>query len=114
MALGRHVRSRVRANYVASQLAARSMVEQRKGLIVNISFWSGQKYNGNAAYGVAKAAVDKQTEYMAHELRDYNVAVVSLYPGLVRTEGVMAGAEWFDFSNSVRPVYRASRGGPGD
>lgn len=95
----------VRANYVASQFAARSMVEQRQGLIVNISFWAAQKYMGNTAYGVAKAAVDKQTEYMAHELRDYNVAVVSLYPGLVRTESVMAGAEWFDLSNSESPQF---------
>lgn len=95
----------VRANYVASQLAARSMVEQRTGLIVNISFWAAQKYMGNTVYGVAKAAVDKQTAYMAHELRDYNVAVVSLYPGLVRTESVLAAAEWFDFSNSESPQF---------
>jgi NAD(P)-dependent dehydrogenase (short-subunit alcohol dehydrogenase family) len=95
----------VRANYAASQLAAPSMIEQRRGLIVNISFWAAQKYMGNVAYGVAKAAVDKQTEYMAHELRDYNVAVVSLYPGLVRTEGVMRAAEWFDLSNSESPQF---------
>lgn len=95
----------VRANYVASQLAAPSMVAQRRGLIVNISFWAAQKYMGNVAYGVAKAAVDKQTEYMAHELRDYNVAVVSLYPGLVRTESVMRAAQWFDLSNSESPRF---------
>ncbi|MBN9389426.1 MAG: SDR family NAD(P)-dependent oxidoreductase [Chloroflexi bacterium] len=95
----------VRANYVASQLAAPSMIEQRRGVIVNISFWAAQKYMGNVAYGVAKAAVDKQAEYMAHELRDYNVAVVSLYPGLVATEGVLREAEWFDMSNSESPRF---------
>ena len=41
---------------------------------------------GNVAYGVAKAATDKLTADMAHELLEHNVAVVSLYPGLVRTE----------------------------
>jgi NAD(P)-dependent dehydrogenase (short-subunit alcohol dehydrogenase family) len=59
----------------------------------------------NTAYGVAKAAVDKMTEYMAQELAQYNVAVVSLYPGLVRTESVMRSAEYFDLSNSESPQF---------
>src|SRR5579871_2456506 len=43
----------VRAAFVASALAARTMVDERRGLIVNISFWSAQKYIGNVPYGVA-------------------------------------------------------------
>src|SRR5919205_2751658 len=46
----------VRAHYVASAHAAREMVERRGGLIVNISFWAAQRYVGNVAYGVVKAA----------------------------------------------------------
>jgi NAD(P)-dependent dehydrogenase (short-subunit alcohol dehydrogenase family) len=95
----------VRAHYVASIHAAGLMTAQRSGLIANISFWAGQKYMGNAAYGVAKAADDKMAVYMAHELREYNVAAVSIYPGLVRTEGVMAAAENFDLSNSESPQF---------
>jgi NAD(P)-dependent dehydrogenase (short-subunit alcohol dehydrogenase family) len=76
----------VHAHYYASQLAARSMVPGRRGLIVNISFWAAQKHVGNVAYGVSKAATDKMTADMATELRPHGVAVVSLYPGLVRTE----------------------------
>ena len=95
----------VRAHYVASIHAARLMTAQRSGLIVNISFWAGQKYMGNTAYGVAKAADDKMAVDMAHELREYNVAAVSIYPGLVRTEGVMAAAEYFDLSNSESPKF---------
>lgn len=34
----------VRAHYHASQLAARSMVARRRGLIVNISTWAAQKH----------------------------------------------------------------------
>ena len=90
----------VRAAFVASSHAARLMVPQRRGLIVNISHWAAQKYIGNAIYGVAKAATDKMTADMAHELRPYAVAVVSLYPGLVRTELVMQAAAAFDLSNS--------------
>ena len=95
----------VRAAYVASQLAAQMMVGQQSGLIVNISFWAAQKYLSNVAYGAAKAATDKLTADMAHELREHNVAVVSLYPGLVRTEKVMEAAAWLDLSNSESPQF---------
>lgn len=95
----------VRAHYVASAHAARMMVEQQSGLIVNISFWAAQKYIGNVAYGVSKAATDKLTADMAHELRAHNVADVSLYPGMVRTEKVMEAAAFLDLSNSESPQF---------
>jgi NAD(P)-dependent dehydrogenase (short-subunit alcohol dehydrogenase family) len=41
---------------------------------------------------------------MAHQLRPDNVTVVSLYPGLVRTEAVLA-AGVFDLSNSESPEF---------
>ena len=94
-----------RAHYHASQLAAPQMIEQGRGLIVNISFWAAQKHVGNVAYGVAKAATDKLTADSAVELRPYGVAVVSMYPGLVRTEKVMEAAEWLDLSNSESPEF---------
>jgi NAD(P)-dependent dehydrogenase (short-subunit alcohol dehydrogenase family) len=95
----------VRAHYVASGHAARMMVQQGSGLIVNISFWAAQKHIGNVAYGVSKAATDKLTADMAHELRASNVAVVSLYPGMVRTEKVMEAAAFLDLSNSESPQF---------
>ncbi|HEY0377845.1 MAG TPA: SDR family NAD(P)-dependent oxidoreductase [Pyrinomonadaceae bacterium] len=95
----------VRAAYVASAHAARAMVSQRGGLIVNISFWAAQRHLGNVAYGVSKAATDKLTADTAHELREHNVAVVSLYPGLVRTEKVMEAAAFLDLSNSESPQF---------
>jgi dehydrogenase/reductase SDR family member 1 len=94
----------VRAALVAGQLAARRMVSARRGLIVNLSSWAAQKYIGNVLYGVAKAATDKLTADMAHELRRPGVAAVSLYPGLVRTEAVLA-AGVFDLSNSESPQF---------
>jgi NAD(P)-dependent dehydrogenase (short-subunit alcohol dehydrogenase family) len=94
-----------RAHYHASQLAAPVMISQRRGLIVNISFWAAQKYIGNVAYGVSKAATDKMTADMATELKPHGVAVVSLYPGLVRTEKVMEAAKWLDLTNSESPEF---------
>jgi len=97
----------VRAAFFSSAHAAEMMVEQRRGLIVNISFWAAQKYVGNAIYGISKAATDKMSADMAHELRPSGVAVISLYPGLVRTEAVMQAARggWLDISNSESPEF---------
>lgn len=97
----------VRAAFVAASHAAGIMVPRRQGLIVNISFWAAQKHLGNVIYGVSKAATDKMTADMAHELRPHGVTVVSLYPGLVRTESVMLAAKggWLDLSNSESPEF---------
>ena len=94
----------VRSAFVTGQLAARAMVAQRHGLIVNISHWAAQKHIGNTVYGIAKAATDKLTSDTAVELRPHGVTVVSLYPGLVRTEAVLA-AGVFDLSNSESPEF---------
>ena len=95
----------VRAHYVASKLAAKRMIKQGSRLIVNISFRAAQKRIGNVAYGVAKAATDRMTIYMAEELKPHGVTAISLYPGLVRTEGVMRAAEFLDLSNSESPQF---------
>lgn len=102
----------VRGTLRASQLAVPLMLRHRSGLIVNLSFWAAQTYLTNTPYGVAKAAVDKMTADMAHELKLYRaeldeaeITVVSLYPGLVRTESVMEAAEFFDLSNSESPRF---------
>jgi dehydrogenase/reductase SDR family protein 1 len=94
----------VRAAFVASQHAARMMVPAKRGLIVQVSSWAAQKHAANTIYGVAKAATDKMAADMAHELKPHGVAAVSLYPGLVRTESVLA-AGVFDLSNSESPEF---------
>jgi dehydrogenase/reductase SDR family member 1 len=95
----------VRAHYVASVLAAPLMIAQQSGLIVNISFSAASKDDAGVAYGVAKAASDRMAACMAYELRPHQVAVVALYPGLVRTEAVLAAGDYFDLSNSESPQF---------
>jgi dehydrogenase/reductase SDR family member 1 len=94
----------VRAAFVASQHAARMMTQSHRGLIVNISFWAAQKYLRNVIYGIAKAATDKLTSDAARELSSHGVSVVSLYPGLVKTEAVV-GAGIFDLSTAESPEF---------
>ena len=95
----------VRAHYAASILAAPMMIAHGSGLIVNISFFAAQRNDKGVAYSAAKAADDRMAMAMAHELRPHNVAAVSLYPGLVRTELIMKDAKFFDLTNSESPQF---------
>lgn len=76
----------VRSHYVASVMAAPLLFASQGGLVVNVSSPGAVRYMHNVVYGVAKAAVDRLTADMAHELRTRGVAVVSIWPGIVNTE----------------------------
>jgi len=78
-----------RSHYVSSHEAVPMMIEQKDGLIVNISSFAGAAYAFNLAYGVGKAAVDRMAKDMAWELREYGVTCVSMWPGWVRTERLL-------------------------
>jgi NAD(P)-dependent dehydrogenase (short-subunit alcohol dehydrogenase family) len=80
----------LRSNYVASYYAAPIMVEARRGLIVNISFYGAVSYFHGAAYGAAKAGTDKMTCDMAVDLAPHGVCAVSLWPGFVLTDALAA------------------------
>ncbi|WP_019926962.1 SDR family NAD(P)-dependent oxidoreductase [Nocardia sp. BMG111209] len=75
----------VRSHYVAAHFAAPLLIESG-GLIVNVSSPGAVHYTHNTVYGVAKAAVDRLTADLAHDLRDTGVTAVSLWPGIVDTE----------------------------
>ncbi len=100
-----------RSAYVASVHAARSMVEAGRGVIVNVSSSGAEEYAWHVAYGVGKCALDRLTADTAHELRPFGVAVVSVWPGFVRTEridgAVAAGAlpAGLDISGAESPRF---------
>ncbi|CAM3347090.1 SDR family NAD(P)-dependent oxidoreductase [Nocardioides dubius] len=76
----------LRAHYVALHAAAPIMVGQGAGTIVNITSVGTRAYLHSTLYGISKAGLDKLTHDAALELRQHGVNVVSLWPGLVRTE----------------------------
>ena len=85
----------VRSNYIAGIFAAEIMVSQGSGLIANIS--AGQKessYIENVPYSISKAAVNQMAIFMAKELGAHGVSSVSLLPGIVATEMVVARKNW--------------------
>jgi len=78
----------LRGHYHCTVLASRLMVPRREGLIINISSPGGLKYLFNVAYGIGKAGCDRMAADCAHELKSSNVAMISLWPGAVKTEYV--------------------------
>ena len=86
----------LRSHFVCSVHAARMFTARGEGgLIVNISSFGGLQYAGFAgdiAYGVGKAALDRLSGDMAVQLQKHDVAVLSLWPGAVKTEIIEARA----------------------
>jgi dehydrogenase/reductase SDR family protein 1 len=80
----------LRSHLVASQLAVPLMLPQGRGLIVNTSSGGGIRYTFNVAFGVQKAGVDRMARDMAHELRRYGIAAVSIWPGYIKSEKLAA------------------------
>lgn len=96
--------SGVRAHYVATVLCA-PLLRRLRGLVVTVSMEIGAAHDAghNVPYNVAKAADERLVEATAAQLAEASVASVGLYPGLVRTEGVLQAAEFFDLTESQSP-----------
>jgi len=95
----------VRAHYVASTFAMPLMLSGGSGLIVNISSFAAANPKESVALGVAKSATDRMSLLMAEQVREHGIAVITLYPGLVRTEGILKWKEYIDLSNSESPQF---------
>ena len=95
----------LRSYYVASVFAAPMMIPRRSGVIVNISSGGARQFAGNVAYGVGKAAVDKLSSDMAHQLRQHNVASISVWPPLTKTEKVIAYKEDYNLTKAYSPLF---------
>ncbi|MFJ4467184.1 SDR family NAD(P)-dependent oxidoreductase [Streptomyces sp. NPDC089424] len=80
----------LRSHYVAAYYAAPLLLANGRGMIVATGHYGAVSYYQGPAYGAQKAGADKMAADMAHELRPYGVASVSIWMGGLDTERARA------------------------
>jgi len=76
----------LRSSYVASYYAAPLMVAQRHGLILFTSASGSVHYVYGPVYGAHKSGMDKFAADMAVDLKDFDVAALSIWMGALKAE----------------------------
>ena len=80
----------IRSTYVASWHAAKLMVAQGNGLIVNTSGSGAVHYVYGPGYGAHKASQDKMAADMAVDLKGTGVSALSIWMGALLTDRLQA------------------------
>ncbi len=80
----------VRGPFLLCRAALPFMIPRKAGVILNITSGAATKLSrpGDTVYGLTKAALDRFSIGLAREVRKHNIAVLSVSPGSVRTEGM--------------------------
>jgi NAD(P)-dependent dehydrogenase (short-subunit alcohol dehydrogenase family) len=81
----------LRGAFLVSQAAARLMIAQKSGAIVNIASIAGLfPYNWAGSYSVVKAGLIMLTKLQAVEWAPYGIRANAITPGYIRTPGTEA------------------------
>lgn len=79
----------VKGVFICSQLAAREMAIQGKGVIINMSSESGlEGSEGQSVYAASKNAVNSLTRSWSKELGKLGIRVVGVAPGILEATGL--------------------------
>ena len=82
----------LKGNYLCTARAARHMVAQRSGVIINTSSGGASRaHRGMVAYDSAKGGVEAFTRAVALDLAPYGVRSVCIVPGLMESAGANPG-----------------------
>ena len=106
------LRQALHSHIITSRHAAPLMVEQKRGLIVEITDGDGFWYRGNLFYDLVKTSVIRLAFAQAEELRKHCVAAVAVTPGFLRSEAMLehfgvSESNWRDAAK-VNPDFLAS------
>ncbi len=81
----------LKSAFLVSQAAAKHMIAQKSGCIVNIASIAGLfPYNWAGAYSVVKAGLIMLTKLQAMEWAPYGIRANAITPGYIRTPGTEA------------------------
>ena len=96
--------------FLCSQAAARIMISQRSGCIINLASISGHAVNvpqKQAVYNSSKAGVAMLTKSMALEWAQYGIRANSLSPGYMKTEMTISSmSHLFPEWEAITPLGR--------
>lgn len=100
--------------FLVSQAAARHMIRQKSGCIVNIASVAGLfPYNWAGSYSVVKAGLLMLTKLQAIEWAPYGIRANAITPGYIRTpgtEGMYADPEIYEGRRKGVPMGRVGSG----
>jgi citronellol/citronellal dehydrogenase len=93
--------------YVTREVAVRCMIPRRRGRIVNVIANVARGFPGMVHTGAARAGVDNMTKTLAIEWAQYDVAVNSIAPGIIRSTGTdRYPPELLDVARKHTPMKR--------
>jgi NAD(P)-dependent dehydrogenase (short-subunit alcohol dehydrogenase family) len=91
--------------FLCTKVVLPHMLEKKSGMVINVSSILAKEIRMNIAYGVTKAAVERFTLGLAHEMRrETGIAITCVRPYFVKTEVVMGFMEGRDTSNFEEPI----------
>lgn len=81
----------VMTHLITSQAAVPLMLEQHRGLIVEITDGDGAHCRGSLGYDLVKTAVNRLALAQAEELRPHGLTALAVTPGFLRSETMLDG-----------------------
>jgi NAD(P)-dependent dehydrogenase (short-subunit alcohol dehydrogenase family) len=106
-----------RSVFLCCRAAAKIMIEQKRGSIINISSVAaraGGGLLGTATYAASKGAVISFSKAIARELAVYNVRVNVISPGSIDTPLTLVGRSPESYAASIKKIPLGRRGKPED
>ena len=102
--LDRMLALNLKSGWVLSRAAARTMVRQGRGAIVNVASRAGAEPTpGAAAYAASKAAAIAMIDSLAADLKGTGVRANSILPSVIDTETNRAAMPGADFAKWPKP-----------
>jgi NAD(P)-dependent dehydrogenase (short-subunit alcohol dehydrogenase family) len=79
----------IHSHLITSHYAVPLMIEQKQGLVIEVTDGDNFSYRGNLFYDLAKISVIRLAYGMAQELRSHNITALALTPGFLRSEAML-------------------------